>query len=95
MRRLKLEGYIVIRRPSIGRQLFYCGAPGGTGVSHMVLAAGSPLGLPLCLPLSLTLPLALPFRAPKQLDFPGYNIGKIAFLALRVVPLVGSNTPST
>ncbi len=92
MRRLKLEGYIVIRRPSIGRQLFYCGAPGGTGVSHMVLAAGSPLALSLCLPLSLALPLALPFRAPKQLDFPGYNFGRIAFLTLRVVPLVGPNT---
>jgi len=94
VRRLKLEGYIVIRRPSIGRQLFYCGAPGGTGVSHMVLAAGSPLALSLALPLALrlSLTLALSFRAPKQLDFPGYNIGKIAFLTLRVVPLVGPNT---
>src|SRR5208283_6151960 len=46
----------------------------------------------LPLPMSLALALALPFPAPKQLDFPGYNFGEIAFLTLRVIPLVGPNT---
>ncbi len=58
----------------------------------MVPAAGSSLALSLALALALPLSLTLAFHAPKQLDFPGYNIGKIAFLTLRVVPLVGPNT---
>jgi hypothetical protein len=54
------------------------------------------LSLALSLALALSLPrvlaLSLALRAPQHLDFPSYNLGGIAFLALRVFPLVSANT---
>ncbi len=60
----------------------------------LTLALSLPLALTLALALTLTLALALAlaFPGPEHLDFPGYNFGKIAFLTLRVVPLVCPNT---